>query len=116
MRHGHYMHSRKYISGEIKGRILLDLSKAFGGINRNKLWYSLYEFGLTKNLTRAIINCHLDAQLCAKHLNNRCPLIPNNIGGFRGSPLSAQLFIIYAEHAMINYNAIIDTNLINLNE
>ena len=44
------------------------------------------------------------------------PYATNNIGVFQGIPLSAQLFISYAERDMVNYNATLDTNPVNLNE
>ena len=109
-----YLIKNKYIKGEIKGQILLDLSKAFDRINRSKLWYILYEYGLPENLLYAIVNSHQNTQLSARHQNNRGPLIPNNIGVFQGNPLSPQLFIIYAAHAMNNYNANLNSDLINL--
>ena len=75
-----------------------------------------YEFGLPGNPVRAISNSHFDTQLCAKHLNSRAPLIPSKVGLFQYIPLGDQLFIIYDDRAMADYNACIDTNLINPNE
>ena len=37
-----YLIKNKYIKGEIKGQILLGLSKAFDRINRSKLWYIFF--------------------------------------------------------------------------
>ena len=44
----------QFIENEIHGRISFDLSKAFGRINRNKLWWILYEKGIQIKLIRNI--------------------------------------------------------------
>ena len=50
-----------------------------------------------------IINGHTKNQLCCKIGNLISKTIENNIGVPQGNPVSAQLFIIYAEHVMKTY-------------
>ena len=47
---------------------------------------------------------HNNNQLRSKVNGGYSQLINNNIGVFQGSPLSAYLFIIYADHIMKQYN------------
>ena len=102
---------RNIIKNNINGQILLDLSKAFGRIDRTKLWDILYEKGLPIELIDLIKKGHTGNYLCSKINNQYTKLIKNNIGVFQGSPLSACLFIIYADYVMNEYkNEIKQTN------
>ena len=51
-------------------------------------------------------NGHSDNKLWAKYNNKLSKLVHNNTGVFQGSPLSAQLFIIYADYVMNEYKNI----------
>ena len=96
---------QKLINNKVKGQLLIDLSKAFGRIQRNKLWWILYEKGIPTNLLKIIILGHTDTKLCARHNGKLGTPVNNNTGIFQGSPLSALLFIIYADYAMNIYTS-----------
>ena len=85
------------------GQILLDLSRAFGRINRNQLWLILYEKGLPKNTITMLIDAHINTTLRCRHDGKLGPEVINNIGVFQGSPLSPQLFAVFADKVMGNY-------------
>ena len=95
---------QKLIS-KVKGQLIIGLSKAFGGIQRNKLRRVLYEKGIPRNLLKIITLGHTGAKLCARRKCKLGNFVKNNTGIFQGSPLSAQLFIIYDEYAMAIYTS-----------
>ena len=84
--------------------ILFDLSKAFGEINRDILWTVLYGRSLPSNLIKIITMGHQGTKLMPRNNGIIGGKVINNIGAFRGSPLCAFLFIIYAEGVMGGYN------------
>ena len=93
----------KLTKHNINGQILIDLSKAFGKIDRNKLWWILYKKGLPLKLIKALVGGHTNTTLRSKHDGKLGPYIANNVGVFQGSPISAQLFAIYIDSTMENY-------------
>merc|ERR1712112_154893 len=95
---------RNFIKNNIQGQILIDLSKAFDRVDRNKPWKILYEKGLPLSFINMIKIGHENNQLCSKVKGEYSKLINNNIGVFQGSPLSPILFIIYADYIMSKYN------------
>merc|ERR1712112_748961 len=99
---------RNFIKNNIQGQILIDLSKAFDRVDRNKLWKILYEKGLPISFINMIKIGHDNNQLCSKVKGEYSKLINNNIGVFQGSPLSPILFIIYADYIMNKYNKSIE--------
>ena len=84
--------------------ILIDLTKAFDRINRTVLWTTTYESGLPIRFINDIRNGHQGNTLRPKVKGELGKKVGNNIGVFQGSPLSALLFIIYAERIMTDYN------------
>ena len=104
--------------------ILLDLSKAFDRINRNKLRYILYESDPRRHNTYAnywslvVIILNFAQNITIKN----GPILHNNVGFFQGSRLNEQLFIMYVEHATNryanktqSYNALINDMIIRNN-
>ena len=73
-------------------------------MDRNKLWSILYKKGLPVAFINMIKIGHNNNQLCSKINGEYSNLINNNVGVFQGSPLSAYLFIIYADYIMKQYN------------
>ena len=90
-------------SKEYKSITLLDLSKAFDRMNRQKLLTVLAEKGLPINMIKIIEIMHRNTQLRPKQNNKLGSSIENNTGCFQGSPLSALVFIIYADEMMEKY-------------
>ena len=92
---------------EIVGHISFGLSKAFDRINRNKLWWVLYEKGLPIKLIQSIKKGHENNWLQGKRNGVRGSKINNNNnnnkGVFQGSPISALLYIILADSIMVEY-------------
>ena len=94
---------RQFGKNEIHGHISSDIPKAFGGINRNKLWRILYGKGPLLEILRKIIQGRTgniphgenDGELGAEIINNK--------GAFQGSPISALLYITYADAVMAEY-------------
>ena len=68
-----------------------------------KLRAILYESGLPSNLIKIIRMGHIGTCLRAKNVGRIGRKTENNKGAFQGSPLSAFLFIIYAENMMGYY-------------
>ena len=58
---------RQFAENKINGHISFDLSKAFGSINRNKLWWALYEKGIPMSLIKNIVKGHDNNILQGKH-------------------------------------------------
>ena len=69
---------------------------------------------IPKHLIRKLIDAHANATLRCRNDGILGPGINNNndVGVFQGSPLSAQLFIIFADKVMGNYTT--ETNKQNL--
>ena len=87
------------IENDVKQRktnhpILIDLSKAFGCIERRTLWAILYEKGLPRRYKRALQQGPTGTQLRPK-LDGQLGGEINNEGVSQGSPLSAPLLTIY---------------------
>ena len=90
--------------------ILFDLSKAFDNIERDILWPKLCEAGLPLNFIRTIKVGHEGIKLTPKCGGYIGKSEDNNKGVFQGSPLSATLFIIYAEQMMKQYQENLPTH------
>jgi len=86
--------------------LLLDLSKAFDTINRTQLWATLYKKGLPLETIAQIRQGHKNTKLCPKHQGRYGDLQTNNVGVFRGSAISALLFIIYLDDMMQDLQAL----------
>ena len=84
----------------------MDLSKAFGAINRAQLWTTLYKKGIPLETIVHIRKGHRDAMLRAKHQGKYGDASKNNVGVFQGSAISALMSIIYLDDAMEDYEAI----------
>ena len=93
---------QKFIN-KVKGKLRLDISKAFDEIQRSQLWWIPYENGIPGNLLKIIIIGHNNTKLCARHTGNIGKLVDNKTRVLQGSPLSAQLLIIYADYDMGAY-------------
>ena len=50
---------QQFVKNEIQGLISFDLSEAFGRINRNELWWILYEKGFQIRPIQMIIQRHM---------------------------------------------------------
>ena len=88
---------------EYKSITLLDLSKAFDRMNRQKMITILAEKGLPINMIKIIEIMHKNTKLKPKQNNKLGESTLNNMGCFQGSPLSALIFIIYADEMMERY-------------
>ena len=89
----------------------MGLSKAFDRIGRNTLWWILYRKGLPLPFINILIQGHTDTLLCSRRKGIHGPYIGNNIGVFQCSPISPQLFTIYADFVMKDF----DKNIKNTN-
>ena len=70
----HILHKTKLANNMTHGQILLDLSRAFDRINRNKLWNILYQKGLPINFIEMLICGHNNTKL-AKNSKEQWVLI-----------------------------------------
>ena len=107
---------RNLIKKQRNGQILLDLSKAFDRIDRAKLRNILYEKGLPTNLTKLIKEGRINNMLRIKQNGKYANGINNNIGVSQCRPVSANFFIIYADHVMNNYSTKIKAAPITVNK
>ena len=98
-----YYIKQNLIQNRIRGHISFDLSKAFDRIDRNKLWWILYEKGVPIKLIEIIIKGHTDNTLAGKLNGELSNEIENDKGVFQGSPISALLYIIFADGIMDEY-------------
>ena len=89
-----------FIKKTTKGQLLLDLTKAFGGYSEKSHMWALFKIGLPIELLRMIIIGRIDTKLCAKRNGHLSRFAGDNACIFHGCPLSAQLFIIYADYGM----------------
>ena len=80
--------------------ILIDLAKAFDCVNRSTLWATLYKAGLPTQVIKNIRQGHQGTKLQCKDTGTYGKPIQNNVGVFKGSALSALLFIIYLDDMM----------------
>ena len=80
-----------------------------------ELWNILYEKGLPANWIKLIKEGHSNNTLCNKQ-NGKYTYGINNIGVFQGSPISDNLFIIYADHVMNHYSTRIKSMPITVNK
>ena len=106
-----YYIKQNFIQNKIIGHISFDLSKAFDRIDRNKLWWILYEKGMPIKLIDIIIKGHTDNTLVGKLNGLFSNEINNDKGVFQGSPISALLYIILADGIMDEYKT--ELNKIN---
>jgi len=86
----------------------MDLTKAFGAVNRNILWTTLCEKGAPIQTILHVKRGHRKTTLQAKYNRTYGEKTENNIGVFQGSAISALLFTIYLQDTMeypqaINY-------------
>ena len=95
----------KYRFYMVSFQILLGPAEAPGRINRNRLAPILCEPGIPIYLIRAMLLIRQSIQVCAKHINNACPLDLKNVSAFRRSPLLVQFSIFYPDRDMVNYIA-----------
>ena len=86
-----------------KSVTLLDLSKAFDRLNRKKMMTILAKKGIPEYILKLIYIAHKNTTLAPKQKNQIGKTIKNNNGCFQGSPLSALIFIIYADEMMEDY-------------
>ena len=85
------------MGAKLKRRISIDLSKAFDMINRNKIRRILYEKGIPMPIIHNIIKGHHDNILRGKHNGAMGNKIPYNKGAPQGIPISALLYITFAD-------------------
>ena len=93
--------------------ILLDFPKAFGNIERDILWTKLYEAGIPIDFAQTLRIGHEGNILrpkCDGYIGNGGT---NNKRVPHGSPMSATLFIIYAERMIEQYNTNLTQNIKN---
>merc|ERR1712105_7076 len=86
--------------------VLMDLTKAFGKVNRTILWTTLYKKGLPIDMITHIRRGHQNTQLLPKTKGKYGTATTNNVGVFQGSAISALLFIIYQDDMMEDYDAL----------
>ena len=98
-----YTKEYKCKQNSYKSITLIDLSKAFDRMNRQKMLTILAEKGLPAELIRIIHIMHKNTKLQPKQSNRLGQKIYNNNGCFQGSPLSALVFVIYADEMMNRY-------------
>ena len=79
------------------------MAKAFDRIDRNRLWWILYEKGLPIKFIDLLIKGHSGNTLVGKINGVHSREINNDKGVFQGSPLSALLYIIYGDGIMGEY-------------
>ena len=89
----------------------MDLTKAFGCVNRKILWTTLYKAGLPIQLIKHIRQGNQNTVLRCKDNRTYGAPIQNNVGVFQGSALSAILFIIYLDDMVQDYQARNDQQL-----
>ena len=77
--------------------ILFDFSKAFDNIGRDIIWAKLYEAGLLIEFVQTLRIGHEGNKLRPKCDGYTGSGENSNNGAFQGIPLSATLFIVYAE-------------------
>ena len=83
--------------------ILSDLSKAFDAINRDILWAILYGRGAPSSFVKIIRTGHLGTNIKPKSNGPLGNSVRNNKDVSQGCPLSAYLFIMYAESMVGEY-------------
>ena len=91
---------RNFAKKEIQCWILVGLPQASG---REKLRGILREQGIPIKLLQRIIICHSGNILFGKHNGISGERVGNNKGVLHGSPISALLYIIYADNLMGEY-------------
>jgi len=91
--------------------VLMDLSKAFGRVNRQTLWAALYKAGLPLIMIDHIRQGHQHTTIRYKDNGTYGPPTTNNVGVSQRSALSALLFIIYLDDVMQDFQAISDQQL-----
>ena len=74
----YYYAKHNYIKNKITGEILFDLSKAFGRINRLKLWEILYGKGIPIIFIKYIIMGREEAEISATHNGVLSGKVENN--------------------------------------
>ena len=74
--------------------LLMDLSKAFGAIDRTLLWTTLCKKGLPVEMIRHIQRGRKGAKLSPKYRGRYAESKDDNIGVFQGSAIRALLLII----------------------
>ena len=87
---------------------IMDLSVAFDCVNRKLMWATLYKTGVPIDTINHIRQGHQNTTLRCKDNIKYGPKIKNSIGVFRGSALSALLFIIYLDDVIQDYQAMND--------
>ena len=95
--------TNQFMKNEICGHIAFDLSKAFGRINRDKLWWILYEKGLPIKLIRYIWLGRDVNLLQGKYNGITGSKIHNNKGVPRGSVISALLYTTFDDSIVEEY-------------
>jgi len=86
--------------------VLMDLAKAFGKVNRARLWTTLYKNGLPMEMIQRVRRGHQGTTILPKTKGKYGIGSPNNIGVFQGSAISALLFVIYKDDMMGDYDAL----------
>ena len=81
-------YTKQFMKNEISGHISFDLSKAFDRVNRDKLWWMLYEKGLPVKLIHLIWLGRDMNLLQGKHNGIMGSKIRNNKGVSQGIPIS----------------------------
>ena len=98
----------QYIREGTKGAqiLLMGLSKAFGAINRTKLWTTLYKKGLPLETISNIRKGHQNPpMICAKYQVAYGKECENNVWVFQFSAICALMFTIYLGDMMEDYEA-----------
>ena len=81
--------------------VLIELAKSPADVNQKLLWETLYKVGILLPLLEHIRNGRQNTRLRCKELAAIGEPVSNNVGVFQGAALSAPLFIIYLEDAMM---------------
>ena len=112
---GLYNVKKKLLRKQIQGQIILDIPKAYDRIDRKNIACVLYELEVPGNTVLIIIIRHSNTKLCAKHDGRIGHLPPHNVGVAQGSPISDQIFIIYDDTVMGNYDIKLKTDTRQVN-
>ena len=84
----------------------MDLTKAFGEVNRTILRTALYKKGIPVEMITHIRRGHQNTRLTPKTKGRYGKQTPNNVGVFQWSAVIALLFVIYRDDVMEAYDAL----------
>jgi exonuclease III len=75
----------------------VDLEKAYDRVDRRLMWKTLEEYGVNRQLIRAIASMYSDSKSCVRILGRKSEMFRVDAGLRQGCVLSPLLFIIYMD-------------------